>query len=95
MVEEIKINNVPTWDILSTLMRQNSKNVSIVKIVYTCYKLRMDEPGDPSQMQVVFGYLHSKGYIFNHRANDIVNHLAEDITRQMLSGIPFQEIGIL
>nr|KAJ0221172.1 hypothetical protein LSAT_V11C200063420 [Lactuca sativa] len=34
MVEEMKINNVPSRDILSALKRQNSKH---------CYKFRMDE----------------------------------------------------
>nr|KAJ0193860.1 hypothetical protein LSAT_V11C800445770 [Lactuca sativa] len=74
----MKIKNVPSHDILSTLKRQNSKNVSTIKTVYNeCYKFQMNDLGDRSQMQVVFGFLHSKAYIFNHRANDTTNALED------------------
>lgn len=79
MAAEMRRNNVPPWNILAALKSHNENNVSTIKTIYNeGNKFRMDERAGRSQMQVVFQFLHSKGYIFEYRTNDTTNAL-EDI----------------
>ena len=79
MVAEMRRNNVPPWKILEVLKSHNENNVSTIKTIYNeSNKIRIDERAGRSQMQVVFGFLHSKKYIFEYRKNDTTNAL-EDI----------------
>ncbi|XP_022003107.2 uncharacterized protein LOC110900526 [Helianthus annuus] len=78
LVQDLTWLNVKPRDILSTLKKQNEKNVSVLKIIYNVrYKFRKTEQAGRTPMQNLMYILQSKGYVFDYHVHDITNELEE------------------
>ena len=65
LVIDLSTKNVKPQDILSTLKKQNMKNVSILKTIYNArQKIQTTEKDSKTQMQLIMSFLQWESYIF-------------------------------